>query len=278
MTPIADATSRIKRPEYTGENRCMPCTVVNVLVALAVAVGLAVISPVVGVLALLVSLLAIYFRGYLVPGTPEITERYFPAPLLRLFGKEAPSADVTIAEDAGTNETLAAAGILVRGSDGACRLAPWFREEWHERIRAVREREVETEDVATLFGADELDRHGETSFVLERTTSLRWESRAALVADVAADRPLRSAFDDWDAIDAGTRRDLLRRLRLLLERCPRCDGAVATVQEHADPCCQPPFTVVESVCRDCNVMLAAIDVPDSRAEPWRELGVLGEQP
>lgn len=278
MTSIADAASRLRRPEHTGENRCTPCTILNVLIAATTAAVLTTVSVTLGALSFLVALLAIYLRGYLVPGTPRITRRYFPAPLLRAFGKQSPSAGVTISGDGGTNEALAAAGILAPASDGTYRLASTFREEWRDRIRAVRGRDVTSEDVATLFDADEIDRHGETSFVLGKTKSLRWNSKAALVADVAADEPLRSAFDDWSSTDATTREDAFRRLRLLLDRCPRCDGPIATDEHHVDPCCQRPYTVVESFCRNCDEVLTAIDVPDTRAESWRELSVLGERP
>lgn len=277
MTPIADVASRLRRPEYTGENRCTPCTVLNVLAAATTAAVLATVSVTLGTLSFLAALLAIYLRGYLVPGTPTLTKRYLPASVLRAFGKQPPSAGVTITDDGETNQALATAGVLVPSSDGTHRLAPEFREEWRERIRTVRSRGPSPEDVATLFDADELDQHGETSFVLERTKSLRWDSKAALVADVAAGELLRSAFDDWGSTEATTREDVLRRLRLLLDRCPRCDGPIATEEHHVDPCCQRSYTVVESVCQDCDEVLTAIDVPDTRAESWRELGVLEER-
>ena len=77
----------VKQPEYTGENRCIPCTIVNVLIALVLA-GLAyVISLGVSVVVLVLSLIAIYVRGYLVPGTPTLTKQYMPERILALFDK-----------------------------------------------------------------------------------------------------------------------------------------------------------------------------------------------
>ncbi|MFC4986428.1 MULTISPECIES: hypothetical protein [Saliphagus] len=82
----------LRRPEYVGENRCLPCTVVNVAVALA---GSALVARsrnrrgrlfATGTLA--GSLATIYLRGYLVPGTPELTKRYLPERVLAAFGKE----------------------------------------------------------------------------------------------------------------------------------------------------------------------------------------------
>jgi len=49
--------SILKHPEYTGENRCLPCTGVNILIAAGLGVILAYISPFVGGVAVAVSLL-----------------------------------------------------------------------------------------------------------------------------------------------------------------------------------------------------------------------------
>ncbi|MGZ0746876.1 hypothetical protein [Haloparvum sp. AD34] len=84
MQPALD---RYKNDAYTGPNRCTPCTVVNVVLAAALGVGLGAFAPPLGAGAFLVGLGSIYFRGYLVPGTPELTKRYFPDWLLARFDK-----------------------------------------------------------------------------------------------------------------------------------------------------------------------------------------------
>lgn len=84
---MGTALDRYKNQSYTGENRCTPCTVVNVALAAALGVGLGVVAPPVGAAAFVVGLGSIYFRGYLVPGTPELTKRYFPDWLLARFDK-----------------------------------------------------------------------------------------------------------------------------------------------------------------------------------------------
>lgn len=249
----------------------------NVLIAAAIAVVLATVSVQFATLSFVLALFAVYLRGYLVPGTPTITKRYFPERVLRSFGKQPHTAGVTITDDGDANQALAAAGIVVRGPDDTYRLAPEFREEWRERIRSVRGHDPSPEDVAALFAADSLDRHGDTSFVLDGSKSLRWDSKGALVADVAAGGLLRSAFDDWESIDATTRQDVLRRLRLLLDRCPRCDGPIETTRHHADPCCRRSYTAIESFCRSCDELLTTMDVPDTHARSWKELGVLEER-
>ncbi len=108
----------LKNPEYTGENRCVPCTVVNALIALAVS-GLAALAlPPLGLAVLAVSALLIYFRGYLVPGTPELTKRYLPPRVLATFGKN-PVAERRATEFVDREETGVADGVATgAGDDG----------------------------------------------------------------------------------------------------------------------------------------------------------------
>jgi len=106
---MRELVTSLRNPEHTGENRCVPCTVVNVVISAAVAlvVGVALATPV-GLVALAVCLAAVYLRGYLVPGTPTLTTRYLPDRVLALFDKGprvagGPSATVAESgsEDAG---------------------------------------------------------------------------------------------------------------------------------------------------------------------------------
>ena len=124
---------RLRRPQYTGENRCTPCTAVNLVVAtvLSVAVWVAVPPPAglaLGAAVLVASLGAIYLRGYLVPGTPWFTKTYFPDWLLRAFEKEpaaTPSGTTAAAsETAGAPPGSAAAspaGAAGGRADGQAR-------------------------------------------------------------------------------------------------------------------------------------------------------------
>ncbi|MFC7007879.1 hypothetical protein [Halalkalicoccus salilacus] len=65
----------IRRSEHTGENRCWPCTVMNVgLVACAAAV-VAVVSPFLALLLVIGGGGMIALRGYVVPYTPRFAPR-----------------------------------------------------------------------------------------------------------------------------------------------------------------------------------------------------------
>jgi hypothetical protein len=350
-TRIADVLTEARQPEYTGENRCVPCTATNVAIAAVLAIGLAfiLVTPI-GVVAFLASLVVIYLRGYLVPGTPELTKRYFPPWLLALFGKEPVARNVfdvsersattensnanrtaeamangsmatanrtaseaasqdrpaavaatatagtettrsepieggtadgtgTAAESLATGSTdadaeadgpLFAAGVVTRDESGEVVLEPSFREAWRERIESVRERDVEPADVTKLFDAGEARRTGERSFVLDGSASVRWDSAAALVADVAAASLLRERLDSWAGFGKDDRTATLTGLRLFATRCPSCDGPITTEQDRVDPCCQKPHRVVSATCESCGALLADAALIDTgESEPIR---------
>ena len=156
----AALAATLRQPEYTGENRCLPCTVVNAMITAVGSVGVGVVaSPIAGTVALTVGAAAIWLRGYLVPYTPQLTERYLPERVLAWFGKaESPtgltgvnaaangaaanggtagdsSSDVTGDATDGEQSVegrLLAAGVLRPAGDDY-ELAPSFRASWRER-------------------------------------------------------------------------------------------------------------------------------------------------
>ncbi len=268
---VGDATSRIRRDAYTGENRCTPCTVLNLCIAGGLsAVATVAGSPLLGGVVFAVGTLAIYARGYLVPGTPTMTERYLPASLQRRLGKE-PVADDAVSPPAADDRGLAPlvdAGVLSRDGDEAV-LTAAFGTDWRERTAAVVERGVDPTDVRTLFDAESVSRHGDLSFVVDGTSSVRWGSEAALAADVVAAAMLRDRHPAWESADVDRRRSVLRGLRLCLETCPACGGAVAADERRVDPCCNRPHLVAESVCVDCGAVLGDAAVVAEGAESVR---------
>ena len=117
------------------------------------------------------------------------------------------------------------------------RLESGFRRAWRDRIRDFRERnaqlealarrvEVAPERLALAVTAD--------GFVAtcDRTRIGCWPSNAAFLADLAAAWELEREGDaGWRALEERDRGTALTALRLFLERCPNCDGAVV----EADP-------------------------------------------
>lgn len=78
----------LRQPEYTGENRCEPCTALNLVIATLLGWLVSRRSKPMGILTVVVSTALVYLRGYLVPGTPTLTKRYLPPTVLRWFGKD----------------------------------------------------------------------------------------------------------------------------------------------------------------------------------------------
>ncbi|MFD1564701.1 hypothetical protein ACFR99_14260 [Haloarchaeobius amylolyticus] len=264
--------ARLEQPAYIGDNRCLPCTVVNVAIAVVLAVATAVVVSVpVGVLVLAVALALVRLRGYLIPGTPTLTRRYLPERALALVGKSpssGPTVETVSPDDLTT--VLAAAGVATASGD-AVELTPDFRRRWNERLASDDALEPSAATIGLLFGADEVDRLDDVSFVLDGQQRVRWESIAALAADVPAAAALRSRIDGWDDLAVDERRDLLTGLRLLRSQCPVCGDAVTTTAERLEHCCRRPRIGIRSRCDGCDRPLAELVVTETTAEPWLEV-------
>ena len=280
MTRFASTLSKWKRSDYTGPNRCLPCTVVNVILAAGGAlVSAALIAatgipwgPLVGGLVFGVSLVLIYFNGYLVPGTPELTKRYLPRWLLAAFGKDdAPRFGGPFDPDA----ELRAAGIVIDGP-ADLELLPAFERAWRTAIDDIGAGDMSigseiAQRIAALGGFDI-----ENLEFVERGNAFRvwydeeliatWESRAACLADVAAADVIDEYDDRWHARPLAMQAELLGALRLFLERCPVCHGSVTLSLDVVSSCCYD-YDVVAMTCNGCNARLFEIEtngkLPDS---------------
>ena len=264
-TPVLD---QFREPEYTGENRCLPCTVVNLLIAVAVSAGVAAVagsvsSPAAGLAGgasvFLASLVSIYLRGYLVPGTPELTKRYFPPWLLSLFGK-APAEPVTVDSDLDPEEALVTAGALepCADRDDLC-LTEGFRESWDAEIERIERDGSGRERLLELLGAEA----GEVSFEeygeafrarVDGRVVGRWESEAAYLADLGAARALESRVDNWRELSVRARSQLLSGVRIFIDNCPSCGGTPDFGTETVESCCST-HDVAAVTCGDCGARL-----------------------
>ncbi|WP_459191926.1 hypothetical protein [Halosimplex sp. J119] len=266
---LRQAVDRLRRPEYTGENRCDLCTAVNLTVAVALSAGVALVSmrwlapapaAIVGVAGFAVFVAAIYLRGYLVPRTPVLTERYAPEWLLQFFDGKAPDPPTTGGGDIDVEAILRRAGAVTDcdRADDIC-LTDGFRDAWWTRIRALQDDDTPREELATVLGVDadalSYDEHGD-AFVAFHDGDLigRWESYAAFVADVAAANELRSRGCGWSALTVRQRSTVLQRLRVFLETCPSCGGQPTAGQEVVESCCRS-IDVIAIECADCSARL-----------------------
>ena len=268
---------RFRQPEYTGENRCIPCTLANSVIAVVLGAVVAAVSLPVGVAVLVVSALAIWLRGYLVPGTPELTKRYFPDWLLAYFDKgperssglgsvasEADEAARTAEFDA---ESFDAERVLLDGGvvepcedvEDLC-LDGTFERAWYDGMGAVRDDEaVAREELARQLDVDpetvEFEEFGTATVArIDGVRAGQWESRAALIADLAAARELPERVEGWGAMPTEVRSQLLGGLRIFLDDCPDCGGPVLAGRETVKSCCRS-HEVVAASCEECGARL-----------------------
>jgi len=288
MTEVPGVLDRFRQPEYTGENRCLPCTVVNVAIAwsgsllvgtwLAFVVDAAV-AVAVAVGLLLAGLVAVWLRGYLVPGTPALTKRYLPERALSAFGK-TPDEELLVHpgergvdSDSDSNPDLDVESVLLdvdalepcRGDDYC--LTDAFREQWHARTDDLdgggsdSDGEVDWAVPLSRLGvvdpdvdAELVDRNRSVVAVVDGQRVGIWESRPAARADLAAAAVLADRLDDWDALGSEDRVRLTGGLRVFLETCPDCAGVLTFDTETRESCCTSHEVAAVS-CEDCGARL-----------------------
>jgi len=293
----ASFLDELRNPEYTGENRCIPCTIANGLIAISLAI-LAYVGAVefdagpaiaFAVAVLVICALLIYLRGYLIPGTPEITERHLPEPVLRWFdthpvvertatefvdgedgdaeGFDEEAFAEAVEEIANRHERavnpeafLEEAGVIEPDGDDY-RLVDAFADAAHEQMVAYRENSVEVGTIAALFDADPgevevLDRDYPAYRVGVRVR--KWPAAGARIADVATYETLAEYAEEWAEVPVEQRMDMLAWLRGLLPCCPVCGGETRFSDDVIESCCGR-FNVTTIACVDCGERLREFD-------------------
>lgn len=265
---VVDALDRVRQPEYTGENRCLPCTAANVVIAAVVSAVVGVLFPPAGAVVFLGSLALVYLRGYLVPGTPELTKRYFPDWLLAAFDKRPEGSPIEPGETVDVERVLMEAGVLRERADvDDLEVDPAFEARWFEEVERAREDDAGRAALADLLGVDAGDlsfqEFGDAFVASQNGVQVgRWESRAAFIADVAAARALADELDGWTSTTPSQRSQLLNGLRLFLEECPSCGGPVDFGQEVVESCCRS-VDVVAVTCDACEARLFEMETPEN---------------
>ncbi|MFB6071150.1 MAG: hypothetical protein ABEJ76_09015 [Halanaeroarchaeum sp.] len=269
-TPAGSLVDALRRPEYTGENRCTPCTAVNLVLAAVIATAVWVLfAPWLALGLLALALGSIYLRGYLVPGTPTLTKRYLPTVVLAAFGK-----DPTLRSTNGDRPTvdletlLRRADVVTECPDGSdlC-LDPDFREPWFSRIDEVRTRASGRDALAGVLDVDPERieyRAFDDAFAMfvDARRVGTWESSAAFYADVAGAELLPGRVAGWESLDAAQRASVLGSLRLFLDVCPECGAPVRMTEDVVESCCRE-YQVVAVECTECGSRLLEIDHPDA---------------
>lgn len=265
----------LRNPRYTGENRCWPCTVVNVSAVAAVAGGLFLLGYEVAAAAVgAVGIAATWTRGYVAPGTPQLT-RHLPEPVLRGFGKKVQTTPPRPPEDVA--RAVSEAGLVIDGDDGSLRLADDVRSTYEERAREfasdrdrlealVRETFLEVEELSVnrgLGGTERWFARDGNSNVVEQ-----WDARAVVAMDVAGTELLADRVDGWRRYPPRKRRQALAVLRRGAKHCPTCRAAFETNDGPTAVCCDGRSIVGTLRCADCGyAVVDANDLPSGRPTP-----------
>ena len=191
-----------------------------------------------------------------------------------------PDADPAPPEEFDPESVLLSAGVVepCETADDLC-LTDEFEAAWRGRMERLA-------DDATLRTelAEQLDlENGDVSFESfgdayiarqDDTQIGQWESRAALLADLAAAKELPERVDAWEALDPQRRSQLLGGLRVFVEVCPSCGGPVTADTEVVESCCRST-TVVGVACDDCGDRLLEVpyEEPEAGAGAGAEAGV-----
>lgn len=276
MSVATRALDRVRRPEYTGENRCIPCTVTNLVIAAVVTVAIAVVSVPLALAFAGLAVASIALRGYLVPGTPELTKRYFPEWLLAKFDK-APEAAGSGTDETVPPEEFDPERVLLDGGvvepcesvDDLC-LTQGFETTWREWMADLEDDEALRAELAEQLGLEPDDvtfeSHGDAFIAKDDGIRIgQWESRAALLADLAAAKELPDRVGDWDDLSARNRSQLLGGLRVFVDTCPTCGGPVSADTEVVESCCRST-TVVAVACEDCGDRLLEVPYDEDEME------------
>lgn len=222
----------VRRPEYTGDRRCWPCTVLNAVVVVGVAALVGAWVPLLSVPVLAVGAAAIWLRGYVVPYTPR-----FAPPLAAAAGLDGLFHDATpppepssLAPEAVDGEELladlVAAGALEPEGETLA-LAPAFAERWEAEMADLRALDTAalTRAAAEVAVAAESrvqrDGAGDREWVVlsdgsGQVQNEHWLTRPVAVAETAAARAL------GDDLPPARRAAAAGALRMFLEECPDC--------------------------------------------------------
>lgn len=244
---------RFRDPQYTGPNRCWPCTAVNVgLVLLVGAALIAVGAAAIAVPAVVAGLGVIFLRGYLVPGTPRLG-RSLPEPVRSWFGTHDPVTELSATDALVDADVLADDLSLDAGVDMTIQAQARAYIEDREALEAAA---LEQFDAATVSVNRALG-GGERWFLLDedQETVRQWEARPVAALDTAGAAVLEKRLPDRDCWAERDRTTMLALLRYGASACPACGTAFEEGEGVDVTCCGGRSLVGARRCADCGYPL-----------------------
>lgn len=261
-----------RRPEHTGENRCWPCTVVNVALVAVAAAAVSIASVPAAAAVAVAGLALVWLRGYVVPGTPRFAPRLAAsipggdALFHGTGGDRTPDAESGSLDPADVDgerllDRLLAEGVLEIDGDTVAPTAE-FHERWRAEMNRLRTRETESlaetaRDVSPATASRAIRNDGDEWIALSsgeaNTVDETWLRRPVAIAEIAGYRAAEPFLSD-DSI----RLAAARTNRMFLDACPDCGGDLKRGTDM--PCCggyagpgeEPAETLV---CPACEVRL-----------------------
>ena len=251
---------RVRQPEYTGENRCLPCTTLNAGIAVVLAGAMAIVSVPLALGVLVVCGATIAVRGYLVPGTPTLVQ-YLPNSVHRALGGPHPTHTVDLTDpERDVAEILEAARITQEcpDEDDLC-LTDDFRQSWYKAMARFETEPHQRQRLAETLAVspDEIrfEEDDEWMVYVEDISADRWPSQEAFIVDLASEALLGERLENWTEIPAHDRARLISSLRAFVADCPTCGGTVQSDEQTVQFCCGSDTVAVETACEDCNAVV-----------------------
>ncbi|QIQ75668.1 hypothetical protein GL213_03470 [Halogeometricum borinquense] len=239
----------IKDPEYTGKNRCTPCTLLNISITITISAVLWFVGPLIAILFAVLGAARVWQKGYLVPKTPGLTKKYLPTSFLRRFHSGAIVSDDSTARSGGTmgspsasfEDLLTEHDVVEPCSDSAdlC-LTAEAEQLWRDTLSNTNE--LSSELLRKLYpiveGEYQVSNTGGTVYVTTGDTVIaHWISESAMLADLTGASVLERLLPMWNDIPKDQKGQLLISLRPFVPQCPRSGEAVEVSEKIVESCC-----------------------------------------
>lgn len=257
------ALDALQDPRHTGENRCWPCTAVNLgLVALVSLWLLVRHRRGLGLLVAAVGATAVALRGYAVPYTPRFAPKLvavspIPDDIFEKVGANAAERESLTDTDM-DGETvlreLAEAGVVVADGD-IVRPADAIDSAWHREMDRLANQPLDElvatarETLPAITTVEAYD-DGDSEWLAVGESRTDLVARPVAVAELAAYRALGDAVDDTGVRLAGA-----RAFPMFLDSCPVCESPLEESSEvsccggYTDPQSEPDDVLVCPTCR-----------------------------
>ncbi len=154
-------------------------------------------------------------------------------------------------------------------SDDLC-LTGTFETAWLAEIDSLKTTEITAALITDIIGIETEDKEFELTeqdevriLQADNQPVSQWPSEAALLADIAACRVLRSEIADWNEYKLEKKGQILNSLRMFIETCPTTGGDIQMGEEVVESCCSS-HKVIAVTCEESGERLFEHPLPESK--------------